>query len=37
MGKGLSAGLPLAVVATGDQFLGRWPRGMLTGTFQGNH
>jgi 4-aminobutyrate aminotransferase len=36
MGKGLSAGLPLAAVATAERFLGHWPPGMHTSTFQGN-
>lgn len=36
MGKGLSAGLPLAAVAAGERFLGYWPSGMHTSTFQGN-
>ena len=36
IGKGLSAGLPLAAVAAGDRFLGYWPSGMHTSTFQGN-
>ena len=36
MGKGLSAGLPLAAVAARDRFLARWPPGMHTSTFQGN-
>jgi 4-aminobutyrate aminotransferase len=36
MGKGLSAGLPLAAVAAADRFLGHWPPGMHTSTFQGN-
>jgi 4-aminobutyrate aminotransferase len=36
MGKGLSAGLPLAAVAAGERFLGHWPPGMHTSTFQGN-
>ena len=35
MGKGLSAGLPLAAVAAGERFLGYWPPGMHTSTFQG--
>ncbi len=36
MGKGLSGGLPLAAVAAGERFLGHWPPGMHTSTFQGN-
>lgn len=36
MGKGLSAGLPLAAVAAAERFLGHWPPGMHTSTFQGN-
>jgi 4-aminobutyrate aminotransferase len=36
MGKGLSAGLPLAAVAAAERFLGQWPPGMHTSTFQGN-
>jgi len=36
MGKGLSAGLPLAAVAAAERFLGHWPAGMHTSTFQGN-
>jgi len=36
IGKGLSAGLPLAAVAAGERFLGYWPSGMHTSTFQGN-
>jgi 4-aminobutyrate aminotransferase len=35
-GTGLSAGLPLAAVAAGERFLGYWPSGMHTSTFQGN-
>ncbi len=34
--KGLSAGLPLAVVAGSEAILGRWPPGMHSSTFQGN-
>lgn len=36
MGKALSGGLPLSAVAAGDRFLGQWPAGMHTSTFQGN-
>jgi 4-aminobutyrate aminotransferase len=36
MGKALSGGLPLAAVASGERFLGAWPAGMHTSTFQGN-
>lgn len=36
MGKALSGGLPLSAVAAGERFLGRWPAGMHTSTFQGN-
>jgi 4-aminobutyrate aminotransferase len=34
--KGLTAGLPLAVVAGGEAALGRWPAGIHSSTFQGN-
>ena len=36
MGKALSGGLPLSAVAAGERFLGQWPAGMHTSTFQGN-
>jgi 4-aminobutyrate aminotransferase len=36
MGKAISAGLPLSAVAAGERFLGVWPAGMHTSTFQGN-
>lgn len=36
MGKALSGGLPLSAVAASEAFLGRWPPGMHTSTFQGN-
>jgi 4-aminobutyrate aminotransferase len=36
MGKALSGGLPLSAVAASDRFLGHWPAGMHTSTFQGN-
>lgn len=36
MGKALSGGLPLSAVAAGKRFLGNWPAGMHTSTFQGN-
>lgn len=36
MGKALSGGLPLSAVAAGERFLGVWPAGMHTSTFQGN-
>lgn len=36
MGKALSGGLPLSAVAAGERFLGQWPCGMHTSTFQGN-
>jgi 4-aminobutyrate aminotransferase len=36
MGKALSGGLPLSAVAAGERFLGAWPAGMHTSTFQGN-
>ena len=36
MGKSLSGGLPLSALAASDRFLGRWPAGMHTSTFQGN-
>ncbi|MBM3615770.1 MAG: aspartate aminotransferase family protein [Alphaproteobacteria bacterium] len=36
LGKALSGGLPLSAVAAGERFLGQWPAGMHTSTFQGN-
>lgn len=36
MGKALSGGLPLSAVAARERFLGHWPAGMHTSTFQGN-
>jgi len=36
MGKALSSGLPLSAVAASERFLGQWPAGLHTSTFQGN-
>jgi 4-aminobutyrate aminotransferase len=36
LSKGLTAGLPLAGVASRDDILGAWPAGIHTSTFQGN-